>query len=59
MPIKKRGVRKISTPWLTAEIKKLMWERDYLKRKAVITKDESDWLSFKTKKNPGKLQDQK
>ena len=50
-PIKKRRVRKISAPWLTAEIKKLMWERDHLKRKAVITKDESDWLSFKTKKN--------
>ena len=49
-PIKKRRVRKISAPWLTAEIKKLMRERDHLKRKAVITKDESDWLSFKTKK---------
>ena len=51
-PFKKRRVRKISAPWLTAEIKKLMWERDHLKRKAVITKDESHWLSFKTKKKP-------
>jgi hypothetical protein len=50
-PIKKRRVRKISAPWLTAEIKNLMRERDNLKRKAVITKDESDWLNFKTKKN--------
>ena len=50
-PIKKRRVRKISAPWLTAEIKNLMWERDHLKRKAVITKDESDWVNFKTKKN--------
>ena len=29
-----------------------MWERDHLKRKAVITKDESDWVNFKTKKPP-------
>jgi glutaredoxin len=28
-----------------------MWERDNLKRKAVITKDESDWVNFKTEKN--------
>jgi hypothetical protein len=27
-----------------------MWERDHLKRKAIITKDESDWVNFKTKK---------
>jgi hypothetical protein len=50
-PIKKRRVGKISAPWLTAEIKNLMRERDHLKRKAVITKDESDWVNFKTKKN--------
>jgi hypothetical protein len=28
-----------------------MWERDHLKRKAVNTKDGSDWVNFKTKKN--------
>ena len=50
-PIEKRRLRKISAPWLTAEIKNLMWERDHLKPKAVITKDESDWVNFKTKKN--------
>ena len=46
-----RRVRKTCAPWLSTEIKNLMWERDRLKRKAVITNDENDWTNFKTKKN--------
>ena len=29
----------------------LIWERDRLKRKAVYTNDENDWINFKTAKN--------
>jgi hypothetical protein len=36
---------------LLLKLSHLMWERDNLKRKAVITKDESDWVNFKTKQN--------
>ena len=50
-PIKKRRVRKTCAPWLSAELKNLMWERDCLKRKAVVTNDENYWTNFKTKKN--------
>ena len=35
-PVKQRRIRKNCAPWLSVEIKKLIWERDRLKRKAVI-----------------------
>ena len=50
-PIKKRRVRKTCAPWLTTEIKHLMWERDRLKQIAVLTNEESAWFNFKNLKN--------
>ena len=50
-PVKQRRIRKNCASWLSVEIKKLIWERDRLKRKAVYTNDENDWVNFKTAKN--------
>jgi hypothetical protein len=50
-PIKKRRVRQTSVPWLSSEVKQLMWERDRLKRIAVITNDETAWNNYKNSKN--------
>ena len=50
-PVKQRRIRKNCAPWLSVEIKKLIWERDRFKRKAVYTNDENDWVNFKTAKN--------
>jgi hypothetical protein len=42
-------IRKTRASWLSVEIKKLIWERDRLKRRAVYTNDENDnWDNFKT-----------
>jgi hypothetical protein len=43
--------RSSSVPWVTADIKKLIFERDKKKRKAMITKQSTDWDVYKTSKN--------
>ena len=50
-PVKQRRIRKTPAPWLSVEIKKLIWERDRLKRKAICSNDENDWENFKAIKN--------
>ena len=50
-PVKQRRIRKTPAPWLSVEIKKLIWERDRLKRKAICSNDENDWEYFKATKN--------
>jgi hypothetical protein len=47
--IKKLRSRKIS--WITSDIKKLIYTRDKLKRKAILTNLENDWLNYKTSRN--------
>ena len=36
-PVKKRRVKNSKAPWLTREIKRLIWERDRIKRIATVT----------------------
>ena len=43
--------RSSSVPWVTADIKKLIFERDKKKRKAMITKQSTDWDVYKTSRN--------
>ena len=38
-------------PWITSQIKKLIIARDNLKRKAIITKLETDWDNYKKARN--------
>ena len=51
VPVKQRRIRKYCAPWLSVDIKKLIWERHRLKRKAVYTNDENGWLNSKIAKN--------
>jgi hypothetical protein len=47
----KRVASYVYIPWFTSKIKMLITERDKLKRKAIITKQESDWLIYKKARN--------
>ena len=47
IPIKSKRVKNSSTPWLTSEIKNLIYERDRLKRITIIQNTESDWTAYK------------
>ena len=42
----KRG-RGSKVPWITAELKELMDQRDVLKYKAIQSKNPKDWSAFK------------
>ena len=46
-PVKKRRVRNSNAPWLTPEIKRLMWERDRIKRIAIVTNDQLKWAEYR------------
>ena len=50
-PQKKRRVRGISSPWITPELKKLMFQRDKLKKVASRFPTEVNWNSYKHLKN--------
>ena len=50
-PVKKRRVRNSKAPWLTPEIKRLMWERDRIKRTATVTNDQLKWAEYRRVKN--------
>ena len=44
-------VRNKPAPWLNTKVRQLMLNRDYLKKKAVKTGSQNDWLSFKKVRN--------
>ena len=48
---RKRKVRNNYAPWLTPEIKRLMFERDKLKRAAIINNSDSHWTEYKIARN--------
>ena len=50
-PLQNKKIKSKSVPWFTSKIKMLITERDKLKRKAIITKQESDWLIYKKARN--------
>ena len=50
-PVKKRRVRNSNAPWLTPEIKRLMWERDRIKRIAIVTSDQLKWAEYRRLRN--------
>ena len=50
-PLKKRRVRGISSPWITPELKKLMFHRDKLKKIASRFPTDVNWTSYKRIKN--------
>ena len=50
-PKRKRKIRNNFAPWLTPELKRLMIERDKLKRAAIINKSVTYWAEYKTARN--------
>ena len=50
-PIQHIRKRTFNVPWVTADIKKLIFERDRKKRKAMVTKHSADWDVYKTSRN--------
>ena len=50
-PIRMKRVRSSERPWVTPQLKKYMYERDKLKKKATITNDPFDWTNFKSFRN--------
>ena len=46
-PTRKRKVRHNYAPWLTPEIKRLMFEGDKLKRAAIINNSDAHWTVYK------------
>ena len=52
MPLfKVKKIKSKSSPWITSHLKHLIITRDNLKRKAVITKLDTDWEKYKKARN--------
>ena len=50
-PIKKSTVRSLKAPWLDEELRKLMRERDLLKRSAIMSGNAADWQEYRSLRN--------
>ena len=50
-PIKSGRVRNKNSPWINSEIRKLIIDRDCLKKQAIKTSNRDDWIKFKKVKN--------
>lgn len=50
-PCRMKRIRNKPSPWINPDIKREMYARDLLKKKAIKSNSPFDWLSFKTKKN--------
>jgi hypothetical protein len=51
-PLKTKRVRKKgSVPWINKDIKAKLFERDFLKRKAIKINEASDWNRYKSSRN--------
>ena len=50
-PKRKRKVRNNFVPWLTPEIKRLMFERNRLRRASIINNSDAHWTEYKIARN--------
>ena len=50
-PMRSKRIGNKMSPWITHELIRKMSKRDFLKKKAVRTKDRSCWDDFKTARN--------
>ena len=50
-PLKSIRVRNRNNPWMTADILTMMYERDYLHKKATRYKDDETWDQYRQKRN--------
>jgi len=51
VPLRTKHVNASKSPWITSEVKNLMYRRDRLKMKALRTGDPRDWSNFKKLRN--------
>jgi len=51
VPIETRRLKNRNNPWITPEIVELMYERDYVKKKAVKLKDNTLWCKYVSLRN--------
>ena len=47
----KRLRKKANFPWINSDVKSRLFKRDALKRKAIKTNKDEDWLLFKSSRN--------
>ena len=50
-PLQHKKIRSKRVPWITNDIKKLIIQRDKLKRKANLTNLQNDWSNYITNRN--------
>ena len=50
-PLRDRRVKDKHSPWLTSQIRKLIIERDLLKKKAIKTGEPDQWKQYKLYRN--------
>lgn len=50
-PVRSKRVRNKESPWIASELRKLITNRDKLKKQAVISNDMAIWDKFKKKRN--------
>ena len=50
-PMETRRLKHRNNPWINSQIIELIYERDYLKRKAIQYKNEETWLLYKRARN--------
>ena len=50
-PVRSRRISNKSSPWVTNELKRLMYERDYLKKQAISSGDPSIWCQYRQVRN--------
>ena len=50
-PLRRKRVRKQTSPWLTTSIVKMMHERDYVKKKAISSGSKELWEKYKQLRN--------
>ncbi len=56
VPLKTKRVRKrVSVPWINKEVRTKLFERDFLKRKAIKTNEKSDWNKYKSSRNAANI----
>ena len=55
-PLQKKKTKSKQSPWVTNNIKTMIYTRDKLKRKAIISKQENDWVNYKKLRNETNMQ---
>ena len=55
-PLKtKRVTKRGKVPWINKDVRTKLFERDFLKRKAIKTNEQSDWNKYKSSRNTANI----